>query len=207
MRALRSQCTCQQPPQLLHLTPGLTSRAVRAQIAGLPVSGYFYVQHFAPSLLSGAGNTVLGGGGRRLLADNQNTVRSLLQVTPTNTTTTAAEALSTAAAANAIMASNSGRKLLQYPKFGGAPLNGLQITYACAPSSNISLCAAWLLHPWTPHPSSLCSIWTGTRPLVPSGVHLGMSPCCSARQLLQWTYVDLLPTNNMSPLVYCWYCK
>lgn len=106
---------------------------MRAQITGLPVSGYFYVQHTAPSLTIGAGNTVPGAGGRKLLATNQNTLRSLLQVVPTNTTTTAAEAISTAAAANAILAGNSGRKLLQ--KFGA--LNGLQITYACAPSGNV----------------------------------------------------------------------
>ena len=124
--ARRSLCRCQQSTTLPPNLSGLTLRAVRAQVTGLPVSGFFYMQHLGYSTTSGAGNTLPGGGQRRLLEFNQNAMRALLQ---SNTTTADAEAASTAAAANALLASNSGRKLLQ--KF--STTNGLQISYACAP--------------------------------------------------------------------------
>lgn len=96
-------------------------------VTGLPVSGFFYIQSFTSSSTLGAGATVPGGGSRRLLeSSSQNTLRSLLQQA---NVTFDQEVSSTLAAANALLAGNSGRKLLQYgSKYGTT--TGLQISYA-----------------------------------------------------------------------------
>ncbi len=107
------------------MLPGLKRQLAHAQVPGLPVSGRMYLQTVTPSFAAGAGGTAPGGGGRRLLEAGPG--RGLLQAAATNQSTAAGEAAIVIAGLNAVLSSNTGRKLLQTPG------TGLEILYACAP--------------------------------------------------------------------------
>jgi len=86
-----------QQPLVRSLLPGLKRQLAHAQVPGLPVSGRMYLQTVTPSFAAGAGGTAAG------------------------------EAAIVIAGLNAVLSSNTGRKLLQTPG------TGLEILYACAP--------------------------------------------------------------------------